>query len=226
MTVKKFDTAPATNSTGGTASEPVNWHTGALLNRTTDIVINYGAPKTWTRDVTWSCTRYDDLHMPNGFLIGGSNGKDHDANFEQNISGLGKWIPMEFVYGFSIDFQQDSTAGHGLYLRNAGIECVNNSGTYIRWGSADRSRQGDYNKHTATYQFTSSERQLMANDGGRFHRFIARCSSRGGTGSRESYVRLSSFRLLYDNTGASSGRWVLPTERSFHSRNDPDIIVG
>ncbi len=74
MTVKKFDTAPATNSTGGTASEPINWHTGALLPRTTDIVIDYGSAKTWSRDVNWNSTRYDDLHMPNGFLIGGQNG--------------------------------------------------------------------------------------------------------------------------------------------------------
>ena len=228
MTSKVFDTVPATNTNGGPGTEAINWHNGSLLYNSRDTEIHYGAAKTWTQDTSWGISGWGKLHEPDSFTMGGKNGKDHEANYEQNISGWGLFPEMKFITGFSIDFQQDSTAGHGIYLRNAGIEFALPDGTRKRWGSNDRSRQGDYNKHTATYRFSSSERAAMGAEGNRFHRFICRLSSRGGTGDRTTNITLGSFRLLYDQTGGlgSNTRWILPNSREYNKRDDVDIIVG
>ena len=227
MTVKKFDTIPAINTSGGPSSEAINWHNGSLIYNTRDTVISYGSPQTWERDLNWTISGWGKLHEQDSFTMSGKNGKDHEANYEQNISGWGQFPLMKFVAGFSIDFKQDSTAGHGIYLRNAGIEFATADGTRLNWGSNDRSRQNDYNRHTVTYRFSAADRAAMSTGGSRFTRFICRLSSRGGTGDRTTQLTLGSFRLLYDETGVndSSVRWILPNEREYNKRNDVDILI-
>ena len=130
----------------------------------------------------------------------------------------------KFIQGFAIDFKQDSTAGHGLFLMNAGIEFVKEDGTVQRWGSYDRSRQGDYATHTVEYKF-GSEQSAMAAGNARFHRFICRVSSQGGTGSRLTHLTLGNFRLLWDNTGSNNGRWIVPSLRRVGDMHSPDILT-
>ena len=221
--MKTFDTVPARNTVGKN-SEGINWHDGGLINRTSNIWMHYGNVQEWTRDVTWSVSHHGGrLHNSESYSIGGDNGKSHWANYEQNISGLGRYIPMKFIQGFSIDFKQDSTAGHGLYLKNAGIEFQKEDGTIQRWGSYNRSRQNDYNTHTAEYKFGSETQAAMAAGNARFHRFICRISTEGGTGSRSTRLTLGNFRLLWDNTGSNNGRWIVPSLRRVEDMHSPDI---
>lgn len=222
MTMKTFDTAYTTYDNN--PDQPINWHDGSLVNKTGNTVIHFGDVKTWTRDVTWSVSPNAKLHEWHSCNIGGNNGKSHEANFEQNVSGWGRYIPMEFIRGFSIDFQQDSTGGHGVYLLNAGIEFINNSGTTYRWGSYDRSRQSDTNRHIAAYVFSNADRAEMSKNGARFHRFICRLSTSGGTGTRDTRVKLGDFRLFYGDTGCDHGRWVLPNLRRLSDSDNPDIL--
>ena len=220
--MKTFDTVPARNTVGKN-SEGINWHDGGLINRTSNIWMHYGNKKEWTRDVNWTVSHLGGrLHNSQSYSIGGDNGREHYANYEQNISGWGRYIPMKFVQGFSIDFKQDSTAGHGLFLMNAGIEFEKEDGTILRWGSNDRSRQGDYETHTVEYKF-GSEQSAMAAGNARFHRFICRLSTKGGSGSRLTNVKLGNFRLLWDNTGSNNGRWIVPGLRRVTDMHSPDI---
>jgi len=222
--MKTFDTAPVRN-TQGQYSEAINWHDGGLTNRSSNIWTHYGKVQEWTRDVNWGVTHQGGrLHNSQSYKIGGDNGRDHWANYEQNISGFGRYIPMRFIQGFAIDFKQDSTAGHGLFLKNVGIEFQKEDGTVLRWGSNDRSRQGDYETHTIEYKF-GSEQSAMAQGNARFHRFICRLSSQGGTGSRFTNLTLGNFRLLWDNTGSNTGRWIVPSLRKYADMFSPDIVT-
>jgi len=221
--MKTFDTVPARNTVGKN-SEAINWHDGGLVNKTSNIWTHYGKVQEWTRDVNWTVSHQSGrLHNSQSYKIGGENGKDHWANYEQNVSGWGRFIPMKFIQGFSIDFKQDSTAGHGLFLKNAGIEFETEDGTILRWGSNDRSRQGDYNTHTVEYKF-GSEQSAMAEGNARFYRFICRVSSQGGTGKRTTNLTLGNFRLLWDNTGSNNGRWIVPSLRRVNDIHSPDIL--
>jgi len=222
--MKVYDSAPPRN-TRGQSSEAINWHNGALVSRNENIWMHYGNAKQWTRDTSWGISSLGGkLHNSQSYKIGGNNGKDHWGNFEQNSGDYGRYIPMKFITGFSIDFKQDSTAGHGIYLINAGIEFVKEDGTIQRWGSNDRSRQGDYDTHTIEYKF-GSEQSAMASGNARFRRFICRLSTAGGKGDRTTHVTLGNFRLLWENTGSTTGRWLLPGLRSHSQRNNPDILT-
>ena len=222
MTMKKYDTVAPSNRNDSNAA--INWHDGSIINKTSNTYIDYGHNTIWQRDVNWGVNPDKKLHEWPHCRIGGNNGRSHEANYEQNISGWARFIPMKFVYGFSIDFQQDNTSGHSLFLKNAGIEFVTEDGTYLRWGSNDRSRQSDTNRHTALYMFGADVQAEMAKNNAQFNRFICRTSSSGGSGTRETYVKLGNFRLIYDNTGCESGRWILPNRRAFTNRLNPDIL--
>ena len=132
---------------------------------------------------------------------------------------------MKFIDGFAIDYKQDSTAGHGLWLRNVGIEVVNDDGDTWRWGSYNRARQNDYSTHTAKYTFNEADKAYLSNNNGRFKQFICRVSSRGGTGTRTTNLTLGDFRLLYSDTGCETGRWIIPGKRGYSQRTSQDIVV-
>ena len=220
--MKKFDTVDPSNLHDSNAA--INWHDGSMVNKTQDTWIHYGAEKMWTRDVNWGVSPNAKLHEWHSCSMGGNNGKSHTANYEQNVSGWGRYIPMEFVHGFSIDAKQSSKDGHSLFLLNAGIEFRTEDGTYYRWGSVDQPRQGHTNQFTGVYMFSSSDREEMSKNGARFHRFICRLSTNGGVGTRDTNVKLGNFRLLYSGTGCENARWVLPNLRRIGDYLNPDIL--
>ena len=225
--MKKFDTVPAVNSSTGSSSEGFEWNQGLLVPNSGDLWIHYGNSQTWTRDTSWGVTQLSQkkLHQSESFRIGGENGKDHEQNYVQSANSDARWPLMKFIDGFAINYKQDSTAGHGLWLRNVGIEVVNDDGDTWRWGSNNRARQNDFTTHTAKYTFNEADKASLSNNNGRFKQFICRVSSRGGAGTRNTNLTLGDFRLLYSGTGCETGRWIIPGKRGYSQRTSQDIVV-
>ena len=222
--MKVFDLAAPSNDKYGPDAPAINWHDGGLTGAN-DLSMQYGRVQTWTRDVTWGVKNNSGkkLHEAAAYTISGENGKSHEGNYEQTQSGYGRHIPMQFVKGFSITAQQNSTAGHGLYLKNAGIEFVLDDGTVKRWGSNNFPRSSSYGDIVYQFEFPESEQKLMAGNGARFHRFICRASTSGGSGTRTTTLTLGEFRLLYGDTGSSNNLWVMPSNRPYNKRKEPDV---
>ena len=75
----------------------------------------------------------------------------------------GRYIPMKFIDGFAIDYKQDSTAGHGLFLDEMlGIEVVQkDDGTILGDGAAIIVLgKNDYSTHHTLEVYVRFTRQI------------------------------------------------------------------
>ena len=189
----------------------VCWHKGHIVVADgNSINCDFGNRGTVSGDVTWSVNRDGSklLHETGAYKISGDNGKSHDCVYRQSEQP-GLWPKMNLILGFSFRWQQDSTAGHGLFMRNCGISMVNSNGGDRRyWGSTEYSRGNTYDWQSTRFNFSAADRGAMG--GYHFERFWFRASSNGGTGSRKTNLKVGDFRLYYQ-AGTPSGfrRWVI-----------------
>ena len=211
-----FISAPLVG-TGDDEDENINWQRGTVNSISGTLTPELGASENWDNDVTWAVTRKDNRYMNDhdAFVIDGTNGLAHYANYyvKSDLSGL--YPPMELITGFGVGTYQNSTAGHGMYLRRVGISVYKNStDSFLRWGSYARSRGSNNTSwRQLKYDFSESDRAAMA--GYRFSHFIFQISSAGGSGTKTSEVHLGDFRLKWNlGDSSSTNRWVIGKHRN------------
>ena len=189
----------------------VCWHKGHITPADgNSISCDFGNRGTVSGDVTWPVSRDGNkfMHETGAYTISGENGKSHDCVYRQSEQP-GLWPKMNLILGFSFRWQQNSNAGHGLFMRNCGISMVNRNGGDRRyWGSPEYSRGNTYDWQSTRFNFSAADRGAMG--GYYFERFWFRASSDGGTGTRETNLKVGDFRLYYQ-AGTPSGfrRWVI-----------------
>ena len=186
------------------------WQKGDLVYQAEEITPRFGNRNTVTSGTAWTVTRDGNktVDQTGAYTIAGENGKSHDGIYVQ-AQKPGLWPSMSLIQGFSFRWSQNSTAGHGLFMRNCGISIVRRDG-YGRqyWGSDTYSRNNTYDWQTTRWNFSADDRDAMKDY--YFEGLWVRASSDGGTGTRATELKVGDFRLYY-SAGSPSGlrRWVV-----------------
>lgn len=207
MAQTEYTTIPAI-SKEDTAEWPVILaKPGNRINGKTPTMGNTAAFKS---DVTWAITESSTINAASAITFSGENGKDHWESYKFGDAGC-IFPRAEVIRGFQLENTQDSTAGHGLYLRRMGLVFRNSAGTEEFWGGAPRSRPSSFNKQVWKRELTDSDRTKLK---GFFVRaLIVEVSTQGGTGTRPTSLSLGGFKLLYD-VGTADTRWVVGKMRT------------
>ena len=169
-----------------------------------------GDTSAFQSDVSWSNTESYTINAANAIKFTGSNGKNHWESYKFGDAGC-IYPKADVIRGFQLENTQDSTAGHGMYLRRMGLVFRNAAGKEEFWGGASRSRPSSFDKQVWKKEFSDSERNKLK---GFFVRaLIVEISTEGGTGTRPTNVTLGGFKLLYD-VGPENTRWVVGKMRT------------
>lgn len=195
-----------TNSTDVT----VNWLNRGIVP-TGAQTPTFGNTTAFKQDVTWGISGNGDPQGYPGVSIKGNNGKEHYATYEFGQAG-GLYCPAHVLTGFSLESRQNSTAGHGLWLRRIGLKFENFSGETKFWGGAPKSsRNNNYSWNTMSKGFNLGEQESLR--GFVVKGLVIEISSAGGTGTRETICDVGHFRLHY-RVGPTNSRWVIGARRS------------
>lgn len=208
MANTEYHTVP-TKSDATDSDEEVVWNTGNLVSFDSSIWPNFGNTSELKQSTNWGVNRKSNKYIYNAdsYYMGGNNGKSHEANYVQESNKSGYRPSMANLKGFSIKAKQDSTAGHGIYLKNVCISMTNDTGGNQKiWASGDQSRKDNYNWNRYSFNFSASDIASMTPY--YFDRIWIRLSTSGGTGTRETYVTLGALKLKWD-VGPSNARWVV-----------------
>ncbi len=151
----------------------------------------------------------------------GKNGASHFAIFLFG-GGNSRWMTGKFVSGLQFKEENNSTAGHGMYVLRYGITIIAHSGisqeTYDL--SGEMSRPSSYGKtHTANF---NSALMSRLNDGWFIEKFIVEISTAGGKGDRTTGTSVSN--LKFKTAGSSGRNLILPVVRSKSDRSKTDWI--
>ena len=157
---------------------------------------------------------YKDGYPEGDARFGGNNGKDHFAIFLFGGGDRSRWMNGQFVSGIQFKENNDSTAGHGMYVLRYGIAIMNGSTIENYDLSGEMSRPNSYGKtHTANF---NSALMSRLNSGWFVEKFIVEISTAGGTGTRTTNTSVSN--LKFKTPGTSGSNLVLPVVRSRSDR--------
>jgi len=175
----------------------------------------------WKNDVSWWGVSGDVCGTSsNGILSKGSNGKDHWQINKCGISS-GHYLSTE-ITGFKFKADQDSGAGHGMYIRRFGFRLVKkNSTTAYFYDAAGTLSRGNYGTKNYSHTFNSTILNNYLNNGYCFDEFRYQLSTQGGSGDRETSVRVYDFQFSY--VGSSGKKLILPVKRAYSNRNSFQI---
>ena len=163
---------------------------------------------------------YQGGHPEDKARFYGDNGKDHFAIFLFGGGNYSRWMNGQFVSGIQFKEENDSTAGHGIYVLRYGIAITNGSSRENYDLSGEMSRPNSYGKtHTANF---NSALMSRLNSGWFVEKFIVEISSSGGTGTRASNTTITN--LKFKTPGPSGSNLVLPVVRSKADRAKTDWI--
>jgi hypothetical protein len=152
-----------------------------------------------------------------GITSSGSNGKTHSQNYKVGTV-YGHYLSTE-IKGFKFRANQDSGAGRGMYVRRFGFRLRKKTTTSsILYDAGGILSRGNYGDKYYDHQFSSDIYNNYLSKGWCFDEFWYNISSEGGSGSRDSTVKVFGFEFNY---ATSSGkRLILPVKRRFQQRND------
>ena len=139
----------------------------------------------------------------------GTNGLEHYESYKFGNNGS-ICVPGRVLTGVQVESTQNSTAGHGLFLSRIGLIFRNDFNHEHFWGGASRSRPNTFNKQVYLQNIDQTTRSALADYV--LDSLVVELSSKGGTGSRTTEVRIGGFKLLY-NVGPSNMRWVVGAMR-------------
>ena len=169
-----------------------------------------GDTTAFKSDVSWwNQGAGGHINTANAITFKGDNGKDHWQSFIFGTNGS-VFPPGNLIKKFQLENTQDSTAGRGLYLRRMGLVFKDLSGREHFWGSASRSRPSSFNKQIWERALSDSDRTKL--NGYLMSALVVEVSSQGGSGSRETQVKLGGFKLQYD-VGPADCRWLVGKQR-------------
>jgi hypothetical protein len=157
----------------------------------------------------------------NGATFRGKNGNDHFAICKFGADS-GRYI--HGVTGLKFREDNDSTAGHGIYVFRYGVEIVSSSGSYELYDlSGKMSRPGSYGKwHEKTFNSTLKNRLTSS---WYISKLILEISCAGGSGTRTTQTTIKQLQFKTPQCPAS-GSWnlILPPKRGWSARNDQQRI--
>ena len=219
MSNTEYITAPVNSDHGG----GVIWYDANIVAHDADIEFQRGNPTTWTRDTTGGASAGSIFTSSGGSMGSSSSGKSHTFNYKLETAKNGLFPSMKGITGFSYQYSQTSTAGHAFWLKRVGIEvCSSTGGSNIRWGSYDLSKRNDYDWHTDTRNFNSSDNTAFQNS--YFYRAWFHLSTEGGSfTASNTYVKIRNFKLLYNHGTNTNNRWVVGKYRPKEKAGDEAI---
>ena len=144
---------------------------------------------------------YDFVHY-----FGGSSGRYLDTH----------------VTGLTFRQENNSTAGHGVYIKRFGLELVNSSGSKQLWDlSGWMSRPGAYGVDISR-SFNSDLLNALRTTF-YINKFVVIASTSGGTGSRKTRTTIENLKFM-TRTGPG-GRLILPKMRNYSDRTKTNMIA-
>jgi len=176
----------------------------------------------WESDVSYYGTSGDVCASSNGSGVfsGGDNGRDH---WQINTIGVdyGHYLSSE-ITGFKFKAEQNSGAGRGLYIRRYGFKLRRKDAgaSYLHDAGGVLSR-GNYGTKSYSHSFDSTVLNNYLNNGYCFEQFLYQVSSQGGSGSRNTSVKVYDFQFNYKSS--SGKQLILPIRRSYSNRANYQI---
>ena len=193
----------------GTTPVTVNWFDPGM-KATSAQTPTFGDTSAFKQDVTFGGSGNEDPQGDPGYSFTGSSGKEHYTSYEFGYSAGfpgGLYCPAAPLQGFSVESRQNSTAGHGLWLRRIGLKFQNSAGNVKFWGStAKSSRSNNYDWNLFERNFSDSDRTSLK--GYVVTGLVIEITTKGGTGNRSSVLDVGRFRLHY-SLGPTNSRWVI-----------------
>lgn len=183
---------------------------------TSDISPWYGDKAMWEQDAPgWGMSG----DMANLWQIGGNNGKSH-----QQICRIGReqgFYPNgSLVVGIRFEVSQTSTAGHAIWFQHVGAM----SHADRLWSSNPYSKRSNYDWRTIDLTFSSDFMSHISSTNGYIKWIMLHFNSSGGSGTRESQVKIKNFRFTWIR-GISGKTLILPKIRSYSDRSQIHYIA-
>ena len=155
----------------------------------------------------------------------GSNGRDHWAIFKLG-DGSGRYLGGH-VTGLKFRENNNSTAGHGLYIFRYGIQLVGKNSTTIEMYdlSGKLSRPSNFGKtHSKTFNATLQDKLSSGN--WLIDKLLVEVSTQGGSGSRTTYTTITDLQFMTRGSTISGGPWklILPAKRPRKDRHETNRI--
>ena len=177
----------------------------------------------WTKDVNyWGGNSGDicDFSSNYGATVQGSNGKPH---YQINSWGTTNGhYPKDHVTGFKFQAVQSNENGHAIFIRRVGVLLLSASNSNTHFvdlaGLLPKYRAG-----TITYEYTfSSDVMSKLANAYVFGEFRLLFSSDGGSGSRETSVKIFNFQFKYYTSGQNM---IIPAYRPYSERDQNNRIA-
>ena len=172
----------------------------------------HGNKTTWTADVIgWWNGKNPEVETAK---FSGNNGKDHTENMHLGYES-GRY-PHKQLRCVQFDYAQNSTAGHGLWLKRYGVIWHKEGMSQTLWSSGVLSRRSDYNWHTIRLSWADKGFDDFVTENHVFVGIALQASSEGGTGSRT--TELSIRNLKYEWRSMSGRHLIVPPSRPYAER--------
>jgi hypothetical protein len=153
----------------------------------------------------------------NGIEFSGKNGKDHSQHLAiGRDSGL---YPREYVTGFKFKANQNSGAGHGLYIRKFGFKLrkTTNTDSWF-YGAGGSYSRGDYGTKSYNCDFDSDTINKLEN-GYCFYELHLEMSTKGGSGDRTTAVNIYDFTFKFKTAPFNNTYLIRPIVRPYNERH-------
>jgi len=160
-------------------------------------------------DSTWDVSDTGYINDAEAVTFSGNNGLEHYESYKFGNNGS-IFVPGRVLSGVQVESTQNSTAGHGIFLSRIGLIFRNDFNHEHFWGGATRSRPNRYDKHVYLQNIDQATRSALSDYV--LDSLVVELSTKGGSGSRTTEVKIGGFKLLY-SVGPSSMRWVVGAMR-------------
>ena len=185
----------------------------------------HGNKDTWGADIDWWWNGKNPEVETAAFS--GSNGKSHNENMHLGITS-GRY-PHRHIRCVSFQYNQNSTAGHGLWLKRYGliwhkeVPSLPGGMSETFWSSNSLSRRNDYDWHTIRLSWTTEGFDNFLTENHVFVGLALQASTDGGTGTRE--TALSIRNLRYEWRSMNGQHLIVPPSRPYAERFQSNRIA-
>lgn len=204
------------NNCGQFADVKESFNAGATPISSSKVGASGGGTEGWWGDISgyWYKSGYPEGKA----TFNGENGKDHYAIFK--FGGSPSRFITTQVTGLKFKEGNDSTAGHGLYIRRFGLELVADGGSREVWDlSGKMSRPGSYGKwHEKSFNSSLISRLKDWH----IYKFVVEVSSSGGSGKRTTTTTVE--QLQFKTAGSSGWNIILPYRRDWNKKQYQNMI--
>jgi len=185
---------------------------------TTSWTPTHGNKTTWDADIDWWWNGKNPEVETAAFS--GKNGKSHNENMHLGCDS-GRY-PHKQIRCVSFGYGQNSTAGHGLFLRRYGliwhkyVPSLPGNTSQVFWSSNEMSRRGDYDFHTIRISWAAEGFDNFLTENHVFVGIALQASTNSGSGTRETALSIRDLR--YEWRSMSGRHLIVPPSRPYAER--------